>query len=164
MQPEQSLDTHTPRPYRLRLMRADEAAYHSRYHRNILPQSTEVDIAAYTAWAASAVNRGQFLVVFAEDEDGNIFGSAAATMLEYGPTAGRDCPVFARICNCGIEPDWRNRGIGTKMIEHLIQLCRDRGVERFSLMTMPDAQPLYERLGFKTVEREMLLDYPSNRR
>ena len=52
---------------------------------------------------------------------------------------------------------WRGRGFGRKMLEHLIQVARQRGYERVSLETGPmeafaPARSMYSAAGFVPAE------------
>lgn len=54
----------------------------------------------------------------------------------------------------GVAPDLRGRGIGTALIEHLIETARKKNRRICALdvaVTNPRSQSLYERLGFKVV-------------
>jgi GNAT superfamily N-acetyltransferase len=54
-----------------------------------------------------------------------------------------------------VVPEQRSRGIGSKMIEHLLALARDRNVELIEInVDEPDvdAQRFYERHGFRATE------------
>ena len=60
----------------------------------------------------------------------------------------------------GVSRDWRGRGVGKFLIEHLLEKGRAKGRKRAALdvsVENPRAQALYERLGFevtKTVESD----------
>lgn len=53
----------------------------------------------------------------------------------------------------GVEPDWRGRGVGTRLIEALLHAAGAAGVTAVSLSVEPQnpALRLYERLGFARV-------------
>ena len=51
-----------------------------------------------------------------------------------------------------MDVDYRGRGIGTQLIEHLIQLAKQRGCRRVELDTAfhrNEAHEFYERQGFE---------------
>lgn len=61
----------------------------------------------------------------------------------------------AYLANLGIDPGCRGTGIGTRLVEHLLQLGREQGYAKAGLDVAdsnPDAQRLYERLGFTVQE------------
>ncbi|MDT8895224.1 GNAT family N-acetyltransferase [Halomonas sp. I1] len=50
-----------------------------------------------------------------------------------------------------VLPEWRGRGIASRLVRRVEEEARDHGVERFYLYT-PDQQALYRRLGWQDVE------------
>lgn len=52
-----------------------------------------------------------------------------------------------------VRPEFRGRGIGTRLLLHAEALCRERGVSRLGLGVNPTENPralaLYERLGYR---------------
>jgi GNAT superfamily N-acetyltransferase len=55
----------------------------------------------------------------------------------------------------GVAPDWRGQGVGGRLIAALVDLARDRGIAAVSLSVElgNPARTLYERHGFRSVER-----------
>jgi N-acetylglutamate synthase-like GNAT family acetyltransferase len=51
-----------------------------------------------------------------------------------------------------VDPAWRRRGIGSKLVRRLVEKARELGVETLYLYT-PDQDRLYTSLGWETVER-----------
>jgi GNAT superfamily N-acetyltransferase len=52
----------------------------------------------------------------------------------------------------GVDPQYRNRGIGRGLMEECIRRCRERGIKTIGLHTadiMDVAKGMYERMGFK---------------
>ncbi|HJS71975.1 MAG TPA: GNAT family N-acetyltransferase [Acidimicrobiia bacterium] len=65
---------------------------------------------------------------------------------------GRDVQYLAHL---GVEPTMQGRGVGTILVEHLIELGRSAALARAELdvaVTNPRAQALYERIGFRVIE------------
>jgi len=57
----------------------------------------------------------------------------------------------AHLVNIAVEPGWRNRGIGKRLIESMIEFLRGRGIRRIKLEVRQSnvgAQRFYQRLGF----------------
>ena len=75
----------------------------------------------------------------ARDAGGNLVG--VARILDDGA-------LYASIWDLLVHPDWRGRGIGTRLMELALEACRDRRL--VALVATPMARPLYERLGFVT--------------
>lgn len=53
-----------------------------------------------------------------------------------------------------VLPEWRGRGIASRLVRRVEHEAWDHGIERFYLFT-PDQQPLYRRLGWR--DRESLI-------
>lgn len=61
------------------------------------------------------------------------------------------------IINVAIAPDWRGQGVGLKMLEHFLNLGKERGIARFLLdvrVSNLPAQRLYEKAGFAIIARQ----------
>ena len=53
-----------------------------------------------------------------------------------------------RIGRMAVLPEWRRRGIGRAMLDHLVELARREGLERLELFAQTHAVRFYERAGF----------------
>ncbi len=66
-----------------------------------------------------------------------------------------------------VDPSARRRGIGELLVEHVIGLARERGIEHLVMNSGPEmvgAHRLYERMGFRRMlDREPLLTFPDGR-
>ena len=52
---------------------------------------------------------------------------------------------IGRVC---VMPRYRSRGIGTRIMEVLIETAREKGIKEVHLYAQVDAVPFYDRLGF----------------
>jgi ribosomal protein S18 acetylase RimI-like enzyme len=57
-------------------------------------------------------------------------------------------------------PDWRNRGVGTRLLNEILDEAQTTG-SRVTLHVEPDnpAQRLYRRLGFQLIEHRGVYDF-----
>jgi len=55
---------------------------------------------------------------------------------------------FAWISMVLVDPEYRNRGIGTKLLERTVQYLDESGVPTLKLDATPLGKPLYEKMGF----------------
>jgi GNAT superfamily N-acetyltransferase len=76
---------------------------------------------------------------FVMEEDGQVIGTA--TTIAYD---GR----FAWIGMVLVDPDFRGRGIGTRLLEKAIEYLDARGIPTIKLDATPQGRPIYEKLGF----------------
>jgi ribosomal protein S18 acetylase RimI-like enzyme len=90
------------------------------------------------------------------EQDGNIVGAAWARKIHGYGHIDDDTPELA----ISVLPEYRNQGIGGKMLKNLFELLVEKGVKQTSL-SVQKANPawhLYQRLGYKT-ESESDDDY-----
>ena len=100
----------------------------------------------YFAWA---IERPEIHLFVAEDESGIVAtGSAAAN----GPV-GWVGVIFVR-------PDRRGVGLGGRMTRTVIADLEDRGCRSQVLIASPAGRPIYERLGFTVVDRQIRYHAP----
>ena len=59
------------------------------------------------------------------------------------------------VLNVYTEPAWRRRGLGERLLRHLLAWAESRALASLVLHASPDARPLYERLGFVATGNEM---------
>jgi GNAT superfamily N-acetyltransferase len=55
-----------------------------------------------------------------------------------------------------IEPQSIGKGIGTRMFEHLQEICATRGINELGILADPNSRGFYEKMGCKYI-----LEYPS---
>jgi GNAT superfamily N-acetyltransferase len=97
-------------------------------------------------WNQTAADWTRFLTAspdgcFVMDDDGKIVGTA--TTLSYENR-------FAWIGMVLVDPSYRNRGIGTTLLQRTIEYLDDAGIPTIKLDATPAGKPLYEKLGFVT--------------
>lgn len=100
-------------------------------------------------------------------DDGEVVGIAWSRLLDAEPHGygyvGQGIPEIG----WAILPDFRNQGIGTRLIESLLDAIAEQGFDRVSLSVLKSnpAARLYRRIGFKTVSEDddeyiMSIDLP----
>ena len=76
---------------------------------------------------------------FVVEEDGAVRGTAATITYE---------DKFAWVGMVLVDPDYRSKGIGTRLLEKAIEYLDERKILSIKLDATPQGKPLYERLGF----------------
>jgi GNAT superfamily N-acetyltransferase len=61
-----------------------------------------------------------------------------------------DAATYTYVCDVYVLPEWRGRGLGTWMMEHVMAHPDLQGLRRFSLVTR-DAHELYRPFGFTEI-------------
>lgn len=90
------------------------------------------------------------------EQDGKIVGAAWTRIIPAYGHIDDETPELAM----SVLPEYRNKGIGTKMLKKLFELLSQRGYKQTSL-SVQKANPalrLYERMGYKVV-RENTEDF-----
>lgn len=64
---------------------------------------------------------------------------------------------IAYILNIYTLPNWRGKGIGKQVFDHILQEAIGRGYKRISLHASDDGRPIYEKFGFRLTGDEMEL-------
>jgi len=106
-------------------------------------------------WNQTAADWNHFLDAdqqgcFVAEADGQICGTAATISFEN---------KFAWIGMVLVDPEYRSRGIGTKLLERTIEYLDHQKIPTMKLDATPQGKPLYEKLGFVTeygIERWVL--------
>ena len=77
-----------------------------------------------------------------------VSGSEISGFLELDPDGHIDCAY--------INPDFKRRGIMTRMVEHAITTCFDLNIRRMYVDASICAKPMFEKVGFLVVEEHMV--------
>ncbi|MHA1618458.1 MAG: GNAT family N-acetyltransferase, partial [Promethearchaeota archaeon] len=84
---------------------------------------------------------GKFLYKYGDTPVATIFGTAYGTMGFIG--------------NLIVEQKYRNQGIGTRLLQHLLEYFRSQSISPVMLDAVERAAPLYRSLGFQDVCRSL---------
>jgi len=110
-------------------------------------------------WNQTAADWNRFLEAspegcFVAEVEGRVCGTATTISFE---------DKFAWIGMVLVDPEYRNRGIGTRLLEKTIEHLDQRKMPTMKLDATPEGKPLYEKLGFVTeygIERWTLKRLP----
>jgi len=90
------------------------------------------------------------VTTFVAEQDGAVIGYAMAQMgSEKGSETGT-------VSYNAVDPDHRNRGVGTSLVSHAMDHLKGRGARVLTVVTLASDEPvrrIYERLGFGEVTR-----------
>src|SRR6266850_2635494 len=97
-------------------------------------------------WNQTAADWNRFLEAspegcFVAEVEGRVCGTATTISFE---------DKFAWIGMVLVDPEYRNRGIGTRLLEKTIEHLDQRKMPTMKLDATPQGKPLYEKLGFVT--------------
>ncbi len=87
---------------------------------------------------------------FVAEDDGRVIGAVwTRIMNDYGHVDD-DTPSFA----ISLYKEYRGEGIGTRLMEHMLELLKEKGYKQASLAVQKAnyAVKMYEKVGFKTID------------
>ena len=91
--------------------------------------------------------------------DEKVIATSGLSFLQRPPHFTNLTGYFAHIMNMYTKPKWRRKGIGSALLEKLIDEIKMKGIRSIVLHATPIGQPLYEKFGFKLNDgdKEMIL-------
>ena len=115
-----------------------------------LESGSNLETPADESWGDSAWDRmmrsGQHLLVAVLD--GRVVGTVT---LIIQPTLRHQGATMAELENVVVDPNWRGRGVRSKLVRHALNIARGAGAYKLHLLsdfTTSDAYPFYEDLEF----------------
>jgi ribosomal protein S18 acetylase RimI-like enzyme len=84
------------------------------------------------------------------EEDGKIVGACWTRIMDDYGHVDNNTPSFA----ISLYPEYRGRGIGTKLMEEMLKILKEQGYEKASLAVQKAnyAVRMYKKVGFETVD------------
>jgi len=129
------------------ILRQRRGMYHDMGHTD--PAGLDAMVTSSEPYLRSAMAVGTLHSWLATTEDGIVVGGGVVIIT---PRLSR--PHFphcheASILNVYVYPEFRRRGIGRKVMQSMIDWCRDAGFNYVSLHASDDGRVLYESMGFE---------------
>jgi GNAT superfamily N-acetyltransferase len=113
---------------------------------------------AIRAYLTEKVPTGEFLAWVAEAE-GQIVGAGGLIFLQKPPADGNLSGQEAHIMNMYITPQWRGKGIGTALINKIIESLKGTNAKRIRLHATESGRSVYEKVGLISMTSEMELTW-----
>lgn len=103
------------------------------------------------------LKNGTYLGWLVEDK-GKVIAGAGIIILDVHSSPNFPLPTRPHIVNVYTEPAYRRKGIARKLMELIIEWCRENGYGVVGLHASPEGKPLYESMGFSpTNEMKLVL-------
>lgn len=120
-------------------------------------ESLEQFEAASVEYFVKALQAGTYYGLLAES-DGIIAGGGGVVIADWPGSPLNFGPRRAWILNIYVEPAYRRRGLARRILEALMQWCRDSGFQSVALHASEFGRELYEKAGFRgTNEMRLVL-------
>ena len=115
--------------------------------------SNEADIEAMAAssehWLIPALAEGRYRGWLAEVPGGEIVAGGGVLIAPWISHPRDLRPRKGEILNVYTEPAYRRRGLARRLMEIMIEWCREQGFAVIFLHASDDGRPLYESMGFR---------------
>ncbi len=98
------------------------------------------------------------IIVFVAVADGKIIATCGLIFHVHAPSNRNPTGREAYIMNMYTLAEWRERGIASRLLQMLIDHCRQENCAKISLHAMPLGRAIYEKVGFRSIDTEMRLN------
>lgn len=103
--------------------------------------------ANFDIWLRRHLDSGEYIGWMACDGD-EVIGGAGLWLIDWLPSPDGFAGRLPYVCNVYIEVDYRRQGLARKLMECILEYCRESGYPRVRLHASDAGRPLYEKLGF----------------
>ncbi len=123
------------------------------------PESVEAAITLFAPYLERSLQDGTYRAWLAEAEGGQVVGGGGLIVHEWPAAAREPRPQMRRvyILNVYTEPDYRGHGIAHRVMQAIVDWCRQEGFCSVVLHASVQGRPIYEAMGFKPTN-EMRLE------
>jgi len=113
-------------------------------------------LVAAREYYARALRDGSYRGWLAVDVDGRVIGGGGVGLISWPPHPQNPHPLRATIFNVYTEPGARRRGVARRLIEIMIDWCREQQFPWVHLHASQYGRPLYETMGFAPTNKMRL--------
>ena len=105
--------------------------------------------AKFRPWVEARMNAGEYLAWLVEAPDGTVAAGAGLWLMDWPPHMIGAGSRRGNILNVFTAEKFRRRGLARRLMEAVLQWCRENSVDTIILHASPDGRRLYESLGFQ---------------
>ncbi len=109
----------------------------------------------FEPWVRKRLEDGRYVGLLLEDM-GKVVAGAGMFFADFPPHWMDPQPCRAYILNVFTEPHERGKGYAKRLMEEIIDECRQRNILTVVLHASPQGRPVYERLAFAPTDEMML--------
>jgi ribosomal protein S18 acetylase RimI-like enzyme len=113
-------------------------------------------VESLAGYFSDGITSGQF-VAFLTQAHSQVIASSGLVIHRHPPSVNNPTGREAYIMNMYTVPEYRRRGIATKLLDMLVDHARENGCGKVSLHAMEKGGAIYSRAGFEKIETEMRL-------
>jgi ribosomal protein S18 acetylase RimI-like enzyme len=111
-------------------------------------EAEEAFVTRAAAWFAARLVTERWRGWVAVDGSGEVVGHVFVQLVEKIPNPLSEPEVIGYLTNAYVVPEWRNRGLGRRLIEAALAACDAMPLESVVLWPTEESVSLYQRLGF----------------
>ncbi len=111
-------------------------------------------VPALRGYFRETIPSGRFVAHLALAE-GRIIATSGLVFYHCPPSYSNPTGREAYVMNMYTRPEWRGRGVGTRLLKEILNSARQAGCHRVCLDAMPEARALYERMWFVDNDQAM---------
>lgn len=94
---------------------------------------------------------------FLVEANGDVIGGLGISSFRVPPQVSQPKGVYAYLSNMFVEREHRGKGVGRKLLKHVIDVCKQERIGLLFLHASEHGKPLYESEGFKAKTHLMAL-------
>ncbi len=126
------------------------------------PEEHAIGDRAYRAWARRLMRARQFVGFLAVSPAGRVVAGGCVWLQPGQPSPGSGARFMPYLLSMYTEPEYRHRGIATRIVREAMRWGRERGYPRMTLHASRFARRMYRGLGWERTW-EMRVDLGAER-
>ena len=97
------------------------------------------------------------IICYIAIDNNKIIASVIVSVYTVIPKPSNPSGKIGYVFNVNTNKEYQKQGIVTKLMKNVIQTAKENGVGELFLNTTDEGQPIYEKLNFQHIEKEMRL-------
>ncbi len=110
-------------------------------------------------WVSEKLSLGEYRAWFMIDPFGTVVAGAGLWIIEWPPTPVDLSEERGYILNVYTRPEYRRKGIARRLVQTILDFCREHDLHTLALHASKDGRDLYTTLGFQPTN-EMRFHFP----
>ncbi len=142
--------------FTLRLATVEDAPIITAHRRAMFQDMGTTDLAAldemdvkFLPWVKKKIESGEYLCWLALNGAGNVVGGGSLWIQDWPATPHNLQGCRGYVLNVYVDPGYRRRGLARRVMQAILDWCRDHQIDLIVLNASNDGRPLYESMGFR---------------
>jgi GNAT superfamily N-acetyltransferase len=103
----------------------------------------------FRPWVEERLGNGLYTAWFAETAAGGVAGGAALWIRDRHPGLLGLSNQHGYILNVYVEPEFRRKGLARRLMEIILERCKELGLDTVELHASDQGRPIYASMGFE---------------